>query len=73
MPFFEQGIDWGSDADVVWEHGENIYPNFICNYCRSRKKCGDATQLKQGGLYKREEDPFEKLMELSLYDERNLI
>jgi hypothetical protein len=30
-------------------------------------------RLRQAGLYKREEDPFDKLMELSLYDAQNLI
>jgi hypothetical protein len=29
--------------------------------------------LRQAGLYKREEDPFDKLIELSLYDAQNLI
>jgi hypothetical protein len=35
------------------------------NYLRIR--------LRQAGTYKREEDPFDKLMELSLYDAQNLI
>jgi hypothetical protein len=30
-------------------------------------------RLRQAGMYKREEDPFDKLMELSLYDSQNLI
>jgi hypothetical protein len=30
-------------------------------------------RLWQAGMYKREEDPFDKLMELSLYDSQNLI
>jgi hypothetical protein len=30
-------------------------------------------RLRQAGLYKREEGPFDKLMELSLYDAQNLI
>lgn len=30
-------------------------------------------RLRQAGVYKREEDPFQKLMELSLYDESNPI
>jgi hypothetical protein len=29
--------------------------------------------LRQAGTYKREEDPFNKLMEFSLYDAQNLI
>jgi hypothetical protein len=29
--------------------------------------------LRQAGLYKREEDPFDKLVELSLYDAQNQI
>ena len=34
-------------GDPVWEHGENIYPGFKCKYCRSTKKGGGATRLKQ--------------------------
>jgi hypothetical protein len=30
-------------------------------------------RLRQAGMYKREEDPFDKLMELSLYDSQNPI
>jgi hypothetical protein len=30
-------------------------------------------RLRQAGTYKREEDPFKKLMELSLYDAQNPI
>jgi hypothetical protein len=30
-------------------------------------------RLQQAGMYKREEDLFDKLMELSLYDSQNLI
>jgi hypothetical protein len=36
-----------SQADVVWEHGENIYPEFICKYCKCSKKGGGATRFKQ--------------------------
>jgi chromatin remodeling complex protein RSC6 len=30
-------------------------------------------RLRQADMYKREEDPFDKLMELSLYDSQNSI
>ena len=33
--------------DVVWEHGENLYPGWRCNYCRAQKGGGGATRLKQ--------------------------
>ena len=33
--------------DVVWEHGENLYPGWRCNYCRTQKGGGGATRLKQ--------------------------
>ena len=33
--------------DVVWEHGENLYPRWRCNYCRTQKGGGGATRLKQ--------------------------
>ena len=31
--------------DVVWEHGENLYPGWRCNY--TQKGGGGATRLKQ--------------------------
>ena len=37
----------GRDRDVVWEHGENLYPGWRCNYCRTQKGGGGATRLKQ--------------------------
>ena len=33
--------------DVVWEHGENLYPGWRCNYCHTQKGGGGATRLKQ--------------------------
>jgi hypothetical protein len=36
-----------SQADEVWEHGENIYPRFVCKYCKCSKKDGGATSFKQ--------------------------
>ena len=37
----------GRDKDVVWEHGENLYPGWRCNYCNTHKGGGGATRLKQ--------------------------
>ena len=37
----------GRDKDVVWEHGENLYPGWRCNYCHTQKGGGGATRLKQ--------------------------
>ena len=37
----------GRDRDVVWEHGENLYPGWRCNYCHAQKGGGGATRLKQ--------------------------
>ena len=37
----------GRDRDVVWEHGENLYPRWRCNYCRTQKGGGGATRFKQ--------------------------
>jgi hypothetical protein len=34
-------------ADEIWEHGENIYPRFICKYCKCSKKGGDVTRFMQ--------------------------
>jgi hypothetical protein len=31
----------------IWEHGQNMYPGFTCNYCRCTKKGGVATWFKQ--------------------------
>ena len=36
-----------ASRDVVWEHGENLYPGWRCNYCRTQKGGGGATRLKQ--------------------------
>jgi hypothetical protein len=33
-------------TDEVWEHGENAYPGFRCNYCRCTNKGGGATWFK---------------------------
>ena len=33
--------------DVIWEHGENLYLGWQCNYCRTQKEGGGATKLKQ--------------------------
>ena len=33
--------------DVVWEHGENLYLGWRCNYCHTQKGGGGATRLKQ--------------------------
>ena len=35
------------DKDVVWEHGENFYPEWRCNYYRAQKGGGGAARLKQ--------------------------
>ena len=37
----------GRDKDVVWEHCENLYPGWRCNYCHTQKGGGGATRLKQ--------------------------
>ena len=37
----------GRDRDVVWGHGENLYPGWRCNYCRTHKGGVGATRLKQ--------------------------
>jgi hypothetical protein len=36
-----------SQEDEVWEHGENIYREFVCKYCKCSKKGGGATHFKQ--------------------------
>ena len=36
-----------ASRDVVWVHGENLYPGWRCNYCRTQKGGGGATRLKQ--------------------------
>jgi hypothetical protein len=36
-----------SQADGVWEHGENIYSRFVCMYCKCSKKGGGVTRFKQ--------------------------
>jgi hypothetical protein len=35
------------ERDVVWEHGENLYPGWRCKYCHTSKGGGGATRLKQ--------------------------
>jgi hypothetical protein len=37
----------GSQVGEVWEHGENIYPGFVCKYCKCSKNGGGATRFKQ--------------------------
>jgi hypothetical protein len=37
----------GRDKDVVWEHGEKLYPGWRCQYCNTTKGGGGATRLKQ--------------------------
>jgi hypothetical protein len=39
------GIDGG--RDVVWEHGENLFPGFKCKYCVKEFRGGGATRLKE--------------------------
>jgi hypothetical protein len=36
-----------SQANKVCEHEENIYPGFVCKYCKCSKKGGGATRFKQ--------------------------
>jgi hypothetical protein len=36
-----------SQLDEVREHRENIYPGFVCKYCKCSKKGGGATRFKQ--------------------------
>jgi hypothetical protein len=40
-------MGYHSQADEVWEHGKNIYPGFICKYCKCSKKGGGVTRFKQ--------------------------
>jgi hypothetical protein len=35
------------EMDVVWEHGENLFPGFKCNYCVKEFRGGGATRLKE--------------------------
>jgi hypothetical protein len=37
----------GKPQDVVWEHGDNLYPRFRCKYCNTVKAGGGATRFKQ--------------------------
>ena len=37
----------GREKDVVWEHGENLYPRWRCKYCNTQKGEGGSTRLKQ--------------------------
>jgi hypothetical protein len=36
-----------TQSDLVWEHGENIYPGFVCKYSKCTKKGSGATHFKQ--------------------------
>jgi hypothetical protein len=36
----------GRGKDPIWNHGENLYPGFQCNYCDMQKGGGGSTQLK---------------------------
>jgi hypothetical protein len=36
-----------SHTDEIWDYGENIYPGFVCKYCKCSKKGGGATRFKQ--------------------------
>jgi hypothetical protein len=33
------------ERDVVWEHGENLFPGFKCKYCVKEFRSGRATRL----------------------------
>jgi hypothetical protein len=35
------------ERDVVWEHGENLFPEFKCKYCVKEFRGGGATRLKE--------------------------
>jgi hypothetical protein len=35
------------ESDVVWEHGENLFPGFKCKYCVKKIRGGGATRLKE--------------------------
>jgi hypothetical protein len=35
------------ESDVVWEHGENLFPRFKCKYCVKEFRGGGATRLKE--------------------------
>jgi hypothetical protein len=35
------------ERDVVWEHGENLFPGFKCKYCAKEFCSGGATRLKE--------------------------
>jgi hypothetical protein len=42
------------ERDVMWEHGENLFPGFKCKYC-VKEFCGvEATRLKEHLAEKRE-------------------
>jgi hypothetical protein len=34
-------------TNEVWQHGQNAYSGFTCNYCRCTKKGGGVTWFKQ--------------------------
>jgi hypothetical protein len=35
------------ERDVVWDHGENLFPGFKCKYCVKEFHGGGATRLKE--------------------------
>jgi hypothetical protein len=35
------------ERNVVWEHGENLFPRFKCKYCVKEFRGGGATRLKE--------------------------
>jgi hypothetical protein len=35
------------ESDVVWEHGDNLFPGFKCKYCVKEFCGGGATRLKE--------------------------
>jgi hypothetical protein len=39
------GID--EERDQVWEHRENLFPEFKCKYCVKEFRGGGATRLKE--------------------------
>jgi hypothetical protein len=35
------------ERDIVWEHRENLFPEFKCKYCVKEFRGGGATRLKE--------------------------
>jgi transposase-like protein len=35
------------ERDVVWEHGENLFPRFKCKYCVKEFRGDGGTRLKE--------------------------